>query len=1325
MSLAHALTTAQLRARAGRGYERGERYWRQGRVSSYVVRPDLVTGIVNGSEAYHVRLLARGKQLEADCTCPLGVRGELCKHAVALALHHLAVGETATRVVGETAPSFATRAELDAWASAHRVEFELDVTAEVIAPELESLHASAWHLRRELALVRLRDVGSIEGASRMFAGAALRQRAAEVVAQRLEQTAADIATGIAEERERAATSGADGSTGDALWTSLVELRRQLRAKAVPRSRAARATGAWSFDRDGLAIEWREPIKLRGPSYTIVPLVARLRLEPAAATACACRLPACTHVLALIDATLDRLEAGDPAAREAAIELGRPPWQRALAALADDEATAAAKAQINVEVWWEIDQELGNLAVTPVVKRELKKGGMSAGTRITAVRLLREHGSTLSDRDRDIANYVDNWRTEPTTSYPVSAFAALVGHPRAMFAGDPIAVRRCPLGFTAVDLSASPSGDAAVRGRAPAGDLSASPSGDAAVQGASPGRRSIPHRHPAMLPSRGRAPAGGLSASPSGGDGGDIRLEPSVDGARFSPRLLAPLLETFPPNEPLILLESEHGRCTMIDVGDHARRVWAVLARHGDTFPPEAHAQLFERLAKLEQKLPVGVPTSLLGDEIQEPTTVVLRLRLQPDTSLELEPFVRAADGGPLYPAGVGPRDVMITRDGKRSYVRRDLGSERAKVDAALAALPIATAEEGPPNCYRIEEPDAALTVVAAVQTLPAGVVAEWVDARARIVASAGLPQLRVAIEQKRDWFGMTGGVTIEAGRIELAVLLDAARRQQRFVRLDEHRWVELAAALRTRLGELADRTFEGSGGQLEVSVAAVPAVRALADEGAEVDSAATWQQLATRLAAATKLRPRPPKALKATLRPYQVEGHAWLSRLAAWGAGACLADDMGLGKTVQAIALLIDRAAAGPALVLAPTSVALNWVDELKRFGPSLNPIVYGESGDRIATLAALGKNDVLIASYGLMTRDIEPLARIKFATLVADEAQALKNPRTERARAARAIDAEFRVALSGTPLENHLGELWSLFSIAFPGLLGSWEQFRSRFAVPIERNNNAEARAALAHLIRPFLLRRTKAEVAPDLPPRTEIGVPIALSSEERELYEDARLAAVAHLDKLAKNGDRDERRRFQVLAALTRLRLLASHPKLYDATSAVSSSKMQRLLELVEELRSEGHRTLVFSQFTSHLALVRAELERAGVSVLYLDGATPATTRRTLIERFQAGEATAFLISLKAGGTGINLTGADNVIHLDPWWNPAVEDQATDRAHRIGQDKPVTVYRLIARGTVEEKILAMHATKRALVAGVLEGTDAAARLTTGDLVDLIAAQA
>jgi SNF2 family DNA or RNA helicase len=486
--------------------------------------------------------------------------------------------------------------------------------------------------------------------------------------------------------------------------------------------------------------------------------------------------------------------------------------------------------------------------------------------------------------------------------------------------------------------------------------------------------------------------------------------------------------------------------------------------------------------------------------------------------------------------------------------------------------------------------------------------------------------------------------------------------------------------------------------------------------------AADWQQLTERLASSISLAPRPPAALADTLRDYQIEGYAWLSRVAAWGAGACLADDMGLGKTIQAIAVLLDRARHGPALVLAPTSVALNWVTELQRFAPNLSPVVYGDEPDRARCLARLRKKDVLIVSYGLLVRDIDLLAGAAFATLVIDEAQALKNATTRRARAARRLDAKFRIALSGTPFENHLGELWSLFAIIFPGLLGSWEQFRERFAGPVERGKDPEARAALSRVLRPFLLRRTKAEVARELPSRTEIEVPVVLSKEEWEMYEDARLAAVAELGRAGKQL-RDQQRRFQILAALTRLRLLASHPRLHDPRSQLASSKTRRLLELLDELRSEGHRALVFSQFTSHLALVASALEHAGYTSLYLDGSTPAAERARRIARFQAGEAEVFLLSLKAGGTGINLTAADYVIHLDPWWNPAVEDQATDRAHRIGQTKPVTVYRLIARGTIEEQIVRMHGDKRALVAGVLDGTDVAGRLTTKDLLALLAA--
>ncbi|HSD88270.1 MAG TPA: DEAD/DEAH box helicase, partial [Kofleriaceae bacterium] len=710
---------------------------------------------------------------------------------------------------------------------------------------------------------------------------------------------------------------------------------------------------------------------------------------------------------------------------------------------------------------------------------------------------------------------------------------------------------------------------------------------------------------------------------------------------------------------------------------------------------------------------------LKGTAVAAELTVVVRLRLLPDVTLELELFVRPGPGAPLFPPSAGPRDVMVARDGQRSYIRRDLGSELAHARAMFSKLPIHEAEEGPPQCFRISDPDAAIALVDALQAPPPGIEAQWVDRAAISVSRVGPERLRVHVDKKRDWFGISGDLKIEAGRLELAVLLDAARRQQRYVRVDDQRWVELSQTLRERLQAIADRTFAARE-RLELSPSAVPAIRALADAGAQVETAAPWRELTERMLASTTLKVKRPKGLTTILRDYQVEGHAWLSRLAAWGAGGCLADDMGLGKTVQAIALLLDRAKKGPALVLAPTSVAINWVNELKRFAPSLRPVLYTEQAERKSSLRTLKPGDVVIASYGLLVRDAAELAATRFATLVVDEAQALKNPATQRAKAARALDAELRIALTGTPLENHLGELWSLFAIVFPGLLGSWEQFRERFATPIEKTKDPEARAALARVIQPFLLRRTKAEVARELPARSEIEVPIALSDDEVELYEDARLAAVAELTTKGK-GMRDEQRRFQVLAALTRLRLLASHPKLYDATSKVPSSKLKRAVELLDELRSEGHRALVFSQFTSHLGLVREALDVAGFSTLYLDGSTPPKTRAALIDRFQAGEGDAFLISLKAGGTGINLTAADYVLHLDPWWNPAVEDQATDRAHRIGQTKPVTVYRLISRGTIEQKIVLLHRDKRALVAGVLEGTDVAARLTAKDLMSLL----
>jgi len=1163
--------------------------------------------------------------------------------------------------------SFATRTELESWAEDHQVRHALAVSAEILFSDLPINEAQRQGLRYALGGLSVRDIGSREGAIRHAGarGSGLETALAEAAWAYLRQEASSVQQALAEEAARQETH-TDAALAP-LWTRLLEVRRTLRPHVPPRSRERRASATWGFDATACALTWkeRERVVRPGPDYGTVGVSARLTfpgaLEGRVECSCAARQRGCVHTLALIDTTLDVLEDASRAAeaRLIAEELLRPSWSRALKELELFEAEAA-KPRASIEVWWCIEHELGTLTVSPLVKKQTRRGTWSPGARMPAARLLEEHRQLLSETDLRIAEQLASWApaSRAAGTYPSRAFLALAGHPRVVLdlrPEEPIEVRSVKLGFTA------------------------------------------------------------LSAGES------IRLEPSIDGERFNPKLLGTLLRSFAPGEPLFTAEEQRNRCLLIDVTEEARRIWNVLERHGDQFPPESHEQLLERLSRLEARLPLVVPPTLKGRELQTEMTTVVRLRLLPDVSLEMELLVRPGPGAPLFPPGVGPRDVLLSRNGERGYVRRRLLVEAELARAAIASLPLATAEEGPPFCFRMGDTDEALQLVAALQKPLPGLEVEWLDARPYISSSAGPESLRVQIERKRDWFGLSGDLKIEAGRLELAVLLDAARRQKRFVRMDEHRWVELSDTLRRRLLAVADHTFMGKN-RVELSPGGVPAIRALFDAGAEVEAAPAWQLLTERLSSSLSLKPRPPASLRTTLRDYQVEGHAWLSRVAAWGAGACLADDMGLGKTVQALAVLLDRSRIGPALVLAPTSVAFNWIQETQRFAPGLRPVLYAEQPDRLLCLARLKRNDVLIVSYGLLVRDAVNLAAVPFATLVVDEAQALKNPSTRRARAARHLNAGFRIALSGTPLENHLGELWSLFAIIFPGLLGSWDQFRERFAAPIERGKDPEANAALARVLRPFLLRRTKQEVARELPSRTEIQVPIALSEEEWTLYEDARLAAVAEVSKQGK-GLRNEQQRFQVLAALTRLRLLASHPRLYDGQSRLASSKMRRLLELLEELRSEGHRALVFSQFTSHLELVQEELERAGFTYQYLDGSTPAAARAERIQAFQEGAGEVFLISLKAGGTGINLTAADYVIHLDPWWNPAVEDQATDRAHRIGQTRPVTVYRLIARGTIEEQILSLHSDKRALVAGVLEGTSAAARLSTKDLLTLLEA--
>jgi SNF2 family DNA or RNA helicase len=426
---------------------------------------------------------------------------------------------------------------------------------------------------------------------------------------------------------------------------------------------------------------------------------------------------------------------------------------------------------------------------------------------------------------------------------------------------------------------------------------------------------------------------------------------------------------------------------------------------------------------------------------------------------------------------------------------------------------------------------------------------------------------------------------------------------------------------------------------------------------------------------------------------------------------------MGLGKTVQALGMILQEAPQGPSLVVAPTSVCMNWQEEILRFAPTLRSVLFGGK-EREQLLENLTAFDVLICSYGLLQQENKLLSGRKWQVIVLDEAQAIKNIATKRSRAAMELDGNFKMITTGTPIENHLGELWNLFNFINPGLLGSLEQFNQRYAQPIEKDKDKNARKKLKKLIQPFILRRLKSQVLEELPPRTEVVLQVDMSPDETAFYEALRIRA---LEKIERQDAQPSRRQMQILAEIMRLRQACCNPRLVQPDTTIQSSKLELFGTIITDLLENRHKALVFSQFARHLKIIREFLDERHITYKYLDGSTPAQKRQEQVAGFQAGEADLFLISLKAGGLGLNLTAADYVIHMDPWWNPAVEDQASDRAHRIGQTHPVTVYRLVTKNSIEEKILRLHQNKRELADSLLQGSDMSHKLQAEDLLLLL----
>ncbi|WP_414578920.1 DEAD/DEAH box helicase [Anabaena sp. CCY 9402-a] len=786
---------------------------------------------------------------------------------------------------------------------------------------------------------------------------------------------------------------------------------------------------------------------------------------------------------------------------------------------------------------------------------------------------------------------------------------------------------------------------------------------------------------------------------------------------FSPKL--------PESQNILNIKETPTRIKVIEITAEHRRITEILGKDNKlNVPAIAEKQVLAAINAVSGIVTVHSDIGGGSEGAEEvPAQTLPHIHLLPaNTGLKVTLLSRPfAQGGPYYRPGAGGETVIAEIDGKRLQTRRNLPEEKQLVKDAVAACPTLTRTEERDGEWVIEDPEECLELLLELQALGSSVVMAWPEGeKLRVSHHADLKDFNLSIQRQQDWFAATGELKLNSELVlDMQQLLELLEKTpSRFIPLGDGQFLALTQAFRKRLDELRMFSEKHSKG-IRFHPLATLGLEDFVDEVGKVKADKHWKTHIQRLQEVKNLQPELPSTFQAELRDYQMDGFCWLARLAHWGVGACLADQMGLGKTVQALAVILRNAHEGPTLIIAPTSVCMNWVSEAQKFAPTLN-IIQFSGANRQKLLDQLQPLDMLVCSYGLLQQEevAQMLSGVQWQTIVLDEAQAIKNMTTKRSQAAMNLKSNFKLLTTGTPIENHLGELWNLFRFINPGLLGSFESFNQRFAIPIEKYQDKLARNKLKKLIQPFLLRRTKNQVLEELPSRTEILLHVELSQEEKAFYEALRRQAIS---KLSESGAEAGNKHLQVLAEIMKLRRACCNPSLVMPDTELSSSKLQLFGEVLGELLENRHKALVFSQFVDHLHIIRDYLEKQGIHYQYLDGSTSVAERKKRVDAFQAGNGDVFLISLKAGGTGLNLTAADYVIHTDPWWNPAVEDQASDRAHRIGQQRPVTIYRLVAKDTIEEKIVELHHHKRDLADSLLEGADMSGKISTEALLKLI----
>ena len=784
------------------------------------------------------------------------------------------------------------------------------------------------------------------------------------------------------------------------------------------------------------------------------------------------------------------------------------------------------------------------------------------------------------------------------------------------------------------------------------------------------------------------------------------------------------------SEPVVYRKDSETHYTVITMTERQRSYYQKLLAIGG-FPLEAEDQLREFLPKVSDVVEVHSDLVEGGTTLEHrdgSPMLCLQALPQDGTPGHYGVWCMARplpDGKTLFEPGQGLNPCVAEQDGVRYQVKRDIKGERANLtllrtfmsdnDLTGTDADELFTDRMPANLNA----EGLLMLMDFVRQQSEHFYMEWPEGGQLNLKTAQPSAWNISLRSKSGWFEVEGEIPIDDETVlTVGQLLQLIAESPRggFIRLSDTDFLALSDRLRKQLARLESLTVS-SRGHLQISEFHASLLGSALSGELEIKHDKRIDQLQKKIKKSMAEHPATPKTLKAELRGYQTDGYQWMTRMTGWGAGVCLADDMGLGKTVQTIAFMLHTADKGPALVAAPASVVLNWQRELQRFAPSLHVEVLNTAPDRKRLVEQAAAGDIVLTTYGLFVTEDEVLCAKEWNTVCLDEAHVIKNRQTKTSAVVMRLQATHRIILTGTPVQNHLGELWNLFQFANPGLLGSHEQFRQKYIVPIEQQDNRERSRQLKRIVSPFMLRRTKQEVIEELPDKTEINLPVELSDEELAVYEVIRRRAKQLLeDEQAASGVS-----VNTLAEITRLRQAACSAELVEKNWKGECSKLNALSDLLQEIVDGGNAVLVFSQFTSFLAMVRQRLDKQKQPYLYLDGSVPVRQRDQLVQQFQRGECPVFLISLKAGGLGLNLTGANYVIHLDPWWNPAVEQQATDRAYRIGQRQNVTVYHLISQHTIEEKILRLHQTKRSLADAMLEGTNESHKLTSKELLAMI----